>query len=376
MNAWIADQAEEIAARAERELEALVAISSPSGDVVAAEECISVVGALLPSAAATERVTCSSPGHADDLIVRLPGTNPSGPRILLLGHLDTVIAHDEHRPLLREPDRLIGSGTVDMKGGDVIALGVLRALAHRREDVAEVALLLVCDEEWRSAPFLHAERFAGWDACLCFEAGQRTPDGDEAVIVRRKAAGTLHVRASGVSAHSGAAPERGRNALLALAATAQAVADAHDPAGPDRLTAVPTVLHSGDAFNVVPAGGELYCDLRSDRTEAFHELLDRLPTEVGGAELHAEFTRIWPAMDARAATAPLLERAAERLGRPIVAAGRGGASDASHFAPVIALTVDGLGPRGGGAHAPHEFVLCASFRQRAEVALALVDALL
>jgi glutamate carboxypeptidase len=60
----------------------------------------------------------------------------------------------------------------------------------------------------------------------------------------------------------------------------------------------------------------------------------------------------------------------------VIGAGRGGASDASHFAPSIPLTVDGLGPRGGGAHAPHEFVLRASLRSRAEVALAVVDALL
>jgi glutamate carboxypeptidase len=374
VNQWIAENAQDIAARAERELEALVGVSSPSGDVPGAEECISVVGALLPSAAATERVACSSPGHADDLIVRLPGTGTR--RILLVGHLDTVVAHEDHRPLLREQDRLVGSGTVDMKGGDVLAIGVLRALAHRPADFAEVALLLVCDEEWRSAPFVHVDRFAGWDACLCFEAGQLTPDGAEGVVVRRKAAGTLLVRATGASAHSGSAPERGRNALLALAAAAQQVADAHDPSGPDRLTAVPTVLHSGDAFNVVPAGGELYCDLRCDRVERFHEVLAALPSEVGGAELHAEFARIWPAMDARDATKGWLAAASAALGRPIVGASRGGASDASHFAPVIPLTVDGLGPRGGGAHAPHEFVLRESLRSRAEVALAMVDALL
>jgi glutamate carboxypeptidase len=50
---------------------------------------------------------------------------------------------------------------------------------------------------------------------------------------------------------------------------------------------------------------------------------------------------------------------------------RGGASDASHFAALIPLTIDGLGPRGGGAHTPEEFVLSASLRQRAEVALAV-----
>ena len=62
-----------------------------------------------------------------------------------------------------------------MKGGVVLALGVLRALAARPEAFAEAALLLVCDEEWRTAPFAHEERFAGWDACLCFEAGELTP---------------------------------------------------------------------------------------------------------------------------------------------------------------------------------------------------------
>jgi glutamate carboxypeptidase len=374
MDPWIAEQAADITARAERELEALVGVSSPSGDVAGAEECLSVVGALLPAQAATERVPCSSPGHAEDLVARLPGTGER--RLLLVGHVDTVIAHGDHRALLREQDRLVGSGAIDMKGGDVLALGVLRALALRREDFAEVALLIVCDEEWRTASFEHAQRFAGWDACLCFEAGQLTSAGEEGVVVRRKAAGTLHVRAAGESAHSGSAPERGRNALLALAATAQAVADAHDPAGADHLTAVPTVLRCGDAFNVVPAAGELYCDLRADRTDAFQELVAGLPTEVGGALLHAEFARIWPAMDARDATAPLLEEASRRLGRPIVGVGRGGASDASHFAPSIPLTVDGLGPRGGGSHAPHEFVLRASLHSRAEVALSIVDALL
>ena len=253
---------------------------------------------------------------------------------------------------------------------------MLNALAARAGDYGEAALLLVCDEEWRTAPFAHVERFADVDACLCFEAGQLAPDGAEAVVVRRKAAGTLHVRATGLSAHSGSAPDRGRNALLALAAAAQAVADAHEPTGPDRLTAVPTVLNSGEAFNVVPSGGELFCDLRADRLDAFDGVAARVPGEVGGAELHTELIRLWPSMDARAATAPVLERAGALLGRPIIGAGRGGASDAAHFASAIPVTVDGLGPRGGGAHAPHEYVLRASLRARAEVALALVAAVL
>ncbi len=375
MDPWIRQAADRIAARAERELEALVAVSTPSGDIRGAEEAAAIVAALLPDAASVERPPCSSPDHAPDLLARVTGEGRR--RILLVGHLDTVVAHADHQPLRREGDQLVGSGSIDMKGGDVLALGVLRALAETRsDDFAEVALLLVCDEEWRLGDFAHARRFAGWDACLCFEAGERDAEDHDAVVVKRKAAGTVRVTASGRSAHSGSAPHKGRNALLALAAAAQAVAACHDPDGPDRRTAVPTILHAGDAFNVVPAHGELVCDVRADHMGAFEAVLDAVPAEVGGVTLRAENLRRWPGMDARTHVAPVLDRAADALGRPIRPASRGGASDASHFAAGIPVTVDGLGPLGGGAHAPHEFVWAPSLLRRAQVALAVAHAVL
>jgi glutamate carboxypeptidase len=196
------------------------------------------------------------------------------------------------------------------------------------------------------------------------------------VIVKRKAAATLRVDAHGRPAHSGSAPEKGRSALLALAATAQRIAERSDPGGPDRLTAVPTILRSGDAFNVVPAGGELVCDLRAERLAAFARVLSAVPEELDGVRLEPVMVRAWPGMDTRTATEGLLAAAASRLGRPLAVAARGGASDASHMAAAIPVTVDGLGPRGGGAHAPHEWVSAESLRTRAEVALAVVAALL
>jgi len=263
-----------------------------------------------------------------------------------------------------------------MKGGVALSLALMRELADRPELYEEMAVLLVNDEEWRTVPFAHAERFADFDACLCFEAGERGAAGEEAVIVKRKAAATLRVNAHGRSSHSGSAPERGRSALLALAAVAQIIAGAHEPQGDAHLTAVPTILRSGDAFNVVPGAGELVCDVRADTLAAFARVVDSVPADIGGARLEATLMREWPGMDAREATAGLLERASAGIGRPIVGAQRGGASDASHFAPAIPLTVDGLGPHGGGAHAPHEYVLASGLRPRAEVALALADAVL
>lgn len=365
--------AAEIARHAERELEALVSVSSPSGDVPGAEEAVSLCAALAPTEAEVERVPCSTAGHAPDLLLRLRGSGTG--KLLLLGHLDTVVSNEAHRPLEHDGDRLIGSGTVDMKGGVVLSIGVLRALASRRESYEEVTLLLVNDEEWRVGGLVHAATFAYMDAVLCFEAGQLDGAG-EGVVVKRKAAGTLRVRAHGHAAHSGSAPDKGRNALLALAAAAQSVAAAHDPAGPDALSAVPTIMNAGEAFNVVPPSGDLFCDLRAERLDAFARVIDTLPAEVGGARLEPELVRQWPGMDAREATRGLLAAASDRLGRPIVPVERGGASDASHMAAHVPVTVDGLGPRGGGAHNPDEYVLRDSLHSRAEVACAIVAALL
>jgi glutamate carboxypeptidase len=369
MDQLIAVEAAEIAAHAERELEALVAVSSPSGDVGGAEEAIALCVALLPVGAQTDRLACSTASSAPDLLARVRGSGAR--RLLLLGHLDTVVGHESHRPLRRAQGRLYGPGTADMKGGVVLALGLARSLSARPELFAELAVLLVTDEEWRTAEFAHTARFASYDACLCFEAGERGLAGEEGVVVRRKAAGTLRVRATGRAAHSGSAPDQGRNALLALASVAPEVARLHQPSGPDRLSVVPTVIRSGEAFNVVPASGELTFDLRADRLDAFESVVEAIPEEVAGVSLEPTLERRWPAMDSRAATSSLLERAGARLGRTIVGVARGGASDASHFAPLIPLTVDGLGPRGGGAHTPEEFALTESLRERAEVALAV-----
>jgi glutamate carboxypeptidase len=363
-----------IAESAEADLEALVAISSPSGDVDGAEAAAAVCAERMSHSAVCERVPCSSPGHAADLVLRVAGEG-SG-RLLLLGHLDTVVAHAAHMPLRRDRDTWRGSGSVDMKGGVALALGLANWLAERRELFAELSVLLVMDEEWRLQPFAHVERFAHYDACLCFEASERVGEEGEGVVVQRKAAGTLQVTAHGRAAHAGSHPDAGINALLAVAEAATAAAALHLPHGSEALSVVPSRIRSGQAINVVPAEGELMIDVRAAQADSFARVMDAIPRSPQGASVAVELIRSWPGMDCRAATAGLLHAASERLGRQVVGVGRGGASDASHFAGTIPLTLDGLGPRGGHAHSPAEFVHGPSLHERAEVAMAICEALL
>ena len=64
MHAWVEQTAAEIASHAERELEALVGVSSPSGDVPGAEEAVALCVAFAPAEAAAERIPCSTAGPA------------------------------------------------------------------------------------------------------------------------------------------------------------------------------------------------------------------------------------------------------------------------------------------------------------------------
>ncbi len=371
MDPQLAGFAERLTPRVVEEMRQLVDISTPSGELEGTERAIALCTQFLPGWD-VQRPPCSTTGCVPDMLATVSGSGSR--RLLFLGHLDTVVAHGAHRVSDEQEERLYGSGTADMKGGVAVSLAVARACAELTDQYAELAVLLVCDEEWRVAQFRHVERFAGYDACLCFEAGEISEDGLDGVIVRRKGAGTLRVRATGRASHSGSAPQQGRNALLALAHAAIHGASAADPDGDVRLTVVPTIVRSGDVINVVPASGELVFDMRADDTDAFSRVLAALPAEVGGARLEPVMERVWPAMDSAAAAAPLLAAAVQLLGRPIVPRSRGGASDASHFAPVIPLTIDGLGPRGGGAHTPDEFVHLPSLAERIAVALAVARA--
>ena len=73
MDAWVRGAAAEIGRRAVRELEALVGVSSPSGDVHGAEECAAVCAALMPDEAEIERLPCSSATSTRSLPTRTTG---------------------------------------------------------------------------------------------------------------------------------------------------------------------------------------------------------------------------------------------------------------------------------------------------------------
>ena len=228
----------------------LVACESPSSDVAALRRCAGVVADVARRVAGIELERVERDGRVHLRWGR--GT----PRVLLLGHFDTVWPAGSlaARPFAVRDGVATGPGCFDMKAG--IVQGLFALAAAGAPDGA--ALLLTADEEI-GAPTSRAlieESARGVEAVLVLE-----PSADGALKVARKGSAVYDMAVRGRAAHAGLEPERGVNALVELAAHVLAVAALADPEAGTTVT--PAVAASGTTTNTVPAAAHFSVDVRA-----------------------------------------------------------------------------------------------------------------
>ncbi|MEV7233865.1 M20 family metallopeptidase [Streptomyces sp. NPDC051020] len=372
--------AEEQEAALLADIERLVRCESPSDDLTAvarSAETVARVGAARIGAEA-ERVVIDGRTH---LRWRLGGT----PRVLLLGHHDTVwpVGSLDDRPFEVRDGVLRGPGCFDMKAGLAMAFHALAALAGAHpgqsgsaHPLDGVTLLVTGDEEPGSLTSRELiEREArGCRAALVLEAAG--PGG--ALKTRRKGVSRYEVLVRGQAAHSGLEPERGVNATVEAAHQVMAVAGTGDPGRGTTVT--PTCMAAGTTSNTVPASARFDVDVRvwdtaeQDRVDrAMRGLRARLP----GAAVEVRGGPNRPPLGASQTLFDRASRIARELGlAPLTEVAVGGASDGNFTAGVGTPTLDGLGAVGGGAHAEDEHVLVAELMPRTRLLTALVAELL
>src|SRR5262249_29700490 len=146
-----------------------------------------------------------------------------------------------------------GPGVLDMKGGLVVAIEALRALAAADVlDRVKVRFAIVSDEEVGSPegqPILQRE-LAGAERAIVLEAGRAA----DRVITARKGTGSVKVSARGVAAHAGNAHDKGANAIWALARFIDRAQQITDYAR--GVTVNVGKVSGGDAKNTVPDHAE------------------------------------------------------------------------------------------------------------------------
>jgi glutamate carboxypeptidase len=342
-------------------LEELVSCESPSSVPSATLECGRVFSALAqPLLGAPERIEVEGLTHLRWSF----GT----PRVLVLGHLDTVwpLGTLARWPFRLDGDAATGPGAFDMKAGVVQALHALSLLPS----LDGVCVLLNVDEEIGSptSRSLILDTVQGCEAALVCE-----PAAGLAVKTARKGIAMYDVTVNGKAAHAGLEPERGLNAGVGLAHAILALSSFGDP---DLGTTVtPTVLSGGTTTNTVPAAATVAVDVRAEVPAELTRVdaaVRSLTVPVGTVSVGGGINR--PPLDASSSAS--LFALASKLSPGLQGISVGGGSDGNFTAGAGVPTLDGLGAVGDGAHAEGEHVLVSHMEPRAQLLADLLKELL
>jgi len=322
--------------------------------------------------------------RAGHLVAQRAGSVPGAARVVLIGHLDTVFERDSPFQKFERVGRTEarGPGIIDMKGGDVVLLQALKALAAAGAlDGLNVAVVMTGDEEAPGRP-LSASRAAlvnaarGAAAAIGFEDG---PGDPRFAVTSRRGTASWTLRVTGTTAHSSQVfrSDIGPGAIFEVSRILNGFRE--KLAGEEHLTFNPGLIVGGtDARqmpaeargsatgkdNVVAANAVVTGDLRALSKEQFDRAKKSMQ-EVASASLpHTRSTLAFdygyppmPPSDGNARLLDLYSRVSQALTFGPVAAvspDRAGAADVSFVAGHAAMALDGAGLMGRDGHTPQE----------------------
>ena len=290
---------------------------------------------------------------------------PAGaPRVLLIGHMDTVFdpGTAAERPFRIDDDVAYGPGVTDMKSGLLAGLYAIKAILAERGGLPFERLVFVAnpDEEVgspTSTPHIE-EMAAGMDVALVLECARANGD----IVSARKGILDLRVTVHGRAAHAGVEPDKGRSAILEAARIVEDL-QALNGMWPGATTNA-GVIRGGTRPNVVAEQCTIDVDLRAiaqDDLIAAEAELRRIAEaiEVPDTSVEVEQLYRWWPMEKRERSGRLVQHAqavASSLGFEISDTLTGGASDGNTTGGMGVPTIDGLGPIGGNDHGPLEYV--------------------
>lgn len=348
------------------DLEAIVNIDSGTYNRVGVNRVASYLSARFQALGFSTRLDPQTE-YGDNLVAEYAGNAPSGPRILLIGHMDTVFPDGEaaRRPFaMREQDGAriaTGPGVLDMKSGLLIGMYGLHSLIVS-EQARYRSLTFICnsDEEIgspASKPLIQ-ELARESDAVIVLEPGRALTT----VVSSRRASGQYRIEVRGVAAHAGVEPHVGRNAILELAHQVQAVQALNSTIPGTSLNV--GVIRGGERTNIVPDFAYCEIDVRaSDQAgisaleAALHRITQRCVLAGTSISVSGNFrSQPFELTPRNIGLVRLAKEAGTELGLAIEDHSSGGASDANNTSCLDVATIDGLGAGGGLAHNPDEYV--------------------
>jgi glutamate carboxypeptidase len=311
-----------------------------------------------------------------------PAANDQRP-VLLLGHRDTVFPKGEptRRPFAVRGGRAYGPGVADMKGGLVIEAFVAAAFAECGGLSAPLLMLTTSDEEIGSPSSRPIIEAAAREARCVFNAEpSRLPAGSDfgrdhrqSITSGRKGGVFMRAEFVGKAAHSGANYQMGVSAIVDLGHKIPQLQGLTDL---DRgVTVNVGLIGGGQTVNTVAPHAWCEIDLRYVTAAQRDELVDAIraivetPVVPGSSAvltIKGEFLPLETTPD----LAMLFEtyrEAAAGFGIATIAEFTGGCADSGFTAAQGCPTLCSVGPVGGLAHTPDEFLEVESLVPAAQV---------
>lgn len=363
-------------------LQRIVDINSGTMNFAGVRHVADVLRAELDSLGFTTRwVEGASFHRAGHLVAEHPGP---GPKLLLIGHLDTVF---EPTSPFQKFERLDdstarGPGVIDMKGGDVIIVAALRALKTAGVlPRMNITVVYDGDEEDAGVPLTEARRALidaarGASAAIGFEDG---PGDPHLAVISRRGDESWTLRTTGTPAHSSQIFQKDVGAGAVYEATRVLSEFYKQLSGERYLTFNPGLALGGTAVtldstgvagsaegksNVVAEHMTVVGDLRTISPEQLARA-KRTMQAIAAAHLpqtsaELSFEPGYPPMAPTAGNRRLLtlyDRISRDLGLWPVAAvdpSKAGAADVSFVADIVPLKIDGVGLSGHDDHTTKE----------------------
>ncbi len=292
--------------------------------------------------------------------------------IVLMGHRDTVFpkGEPERRPFRIEDGIATGPGVADMKAGLVMNMFVLAAFHRFGGAPGPLVGLFTGDEEIGSPEGRAVIEATAREARVVFNSEPGRPNGG--VVTGRKGGVFSVFDIEGKAAHSGGNFEAGISAIGELAAKITALHALTDLGR--GITLNVGLVAGGQSVNTVAPWAQGQIDLRykepADRDEVMakiHAIIERayVPGTRSRLTIRGEFLPLTQS-PAAARLFDMYRAAAGESGLAITGEFSGGCADSGFTAAVGAPTICAVGPVGGKAHSPEEYLEVASLVPRAQ----------
>ncbi len=366
--AWFRDREAEMLALTEK----LVNIDGGSHDKAG----VDAVGEALQEWFASRGIACERfplETYADVFRASINADAP-GRQILLMGHRDTVFPKGEptRRPYRTENGRAYGPGAADMKSGIVQDAFVLAAFAELGGAPGPLTCLFTGDEEIGTPGSKSLITEQAKLARAAFNAEPGRVNGN--VVTGRRGGVFFKCEVFGKAAHAGLNFAAGHSAIAEIASKIMRWSALNETFTARNMTLNVGLVSGGQSVNTVAPHASCEIDLRyvepkdrADLLAAIQEIADDCKVTGTSAKLSiaGEFLPFKPT-DESEALFRHYQKAAADLGIELEGEYTLSCADSGLTSEAGVPTICAVGPVGGGAHSPEEYMELSSVVPRAQ----------